>query len=72
MSFDDVIESIAEYGILKEYENPNQEKYPGKHIMVIRINDYPYCVRFSVDGNVVNPKTVYPNRRFRHLLEGDS
>ena len=72
VSFDDAIEAIAEYGILMEYENPNQEKYPGQRIMVVRINDYPYCVHFSVDGSAVNLKTVYPNRRFRHLLEGDS
>ena len=71
VSFDDVIEAIAEHGILMEYENPNQEKYPGQRIMVVRIDDYPYCVPFSVDGDVVDLKTVYPNRRFRHLLEGD-
>jgi uncharacterized DUF497 family protein len=72
VSFDDVIAAIAESGILMEYENPNQEKYPGQRIMVVRINDYTYCVPFSVDGDVVHLKTVYPNRRFRHLLEGDS
>lgn len=72
VSFDDVIEAIAEHGILMEYENPNQKRYPGQYIMVVRINDYPHCVPFSVDGDVFDLKTVYPNRRFRHLLQGDS
>ena len=58
---DDVIEAIAEHGILMEYENPNQEKYPGQRIIVVRIDDYPYCVPFSFDGDVVDLKTVYPN-----------
>jgi hypothetical protein len=72
VSVGDVIEAIAEHGILMEYENPNPEKYPGQRIMVIPIDDYPYCVPFSVDGDVVHLKTVYPSRRFRYLLEGGS
>ena len=36
VSFDDVIEAIDEHGILMQYENPNQEKYPGQRVMVVR------------------------------------
>ena len=72
VSFADVIDAIAEHGILMEYENPNQDRYPGQRIMVVRINDYPHCVPFSTDGAVIELKTVYPSRRFRHLLEGDT
>ena len=41
VTFEDVIEAIAEHGVLAEYGHPNQEKYPGQRIMVVRINDYP-------------------------------
>ena len=71
VTFEDAIEAIAEYGVLAEYEHPNQEKYPGQRVMVVRINDYPYCVPFSVDGDTLDLKTVYPSRRFRYLLEGE-
>ena len=72
VSFTDVIDAIAEHGILMEYENPNQDQYPGQRILVVRINDYPHCVPFSIDGAVIELKTVYPSRRFRHLLEGET
>ena len=41
VTFENVIEAIAEHGVLAEYEHPNQEKYPGQRIMVVRINNYP-------------------------------
>jgi uncharacterized DUF497 family protein len=71
VTFEDVIEAIAIHGVLAEYEHPNQEKYPGQRIMVVRINDYPHCVPFSVDGEMIDLKTVYPSRRFRYLIEGE-
>ena len=72
VTFNDVIEAIAEYGVLKEYEHPNQQRYPGQRIMIVRINNYPHCVPFCVDGETIELKTVYPSRRFRHLIEGET
>ena len=71
-AFDDVIEAIAEFGILADYEHPNQDKYRGQRIMVVRIEDYPHCVPYSIEGDSVELKTVYPSRKFRHLIEGDT
>ncbi len=71
ITFEDVIEAIAEHGVLAAYEHPNQQKYPGQRIMVVRINDYPHCVPFAIDGETIDLKTVYPSRRFRYLIEGD-
>ncbi len=71
VTFEDVIDAIAEHGVLAEYEHPDQQKYPGQRVMVVRINDNPHCVPFSIDGESIDLKTVYPSRRFRHLVEGD-
>ncbi len=70
VSFHDVIDSIADFGILADFEHPDQEKYSGQRIMVVRIDDYPHCVPYSLDHETVNMKTVYPSRKFRHLVEG--
>lgn len=70
VTFVDVIDSIADFGILADFEHPNQGKYLGQRIMVVRINDYPHCVPYSLDEEVVHMKTVYPSRKFRHLVEG--
>ncbi len=71
ITFDDVIEAIAENGVLAEFENPNQRDYSGQRIMVVNIDNYPYCVPFSIDGETIDLKTVYPSRKFRYLIEGD-
>ncbi len=71
ITFDDVIESIAENGVLAEFENPNQRDYPGQRIMVVNIDNYPHSVPFSIDGGSIDLKTVYPSRKFRYLIEGD-
>jgi hypothetical protein len=42
-----------------------------QRIMVVRINNYPHCVPFSIDGETIDLKTVYPSRRFRYLIEGE-
>jgi uncharacterized DUF497 family protein len=70
VSFDDVIEAISEGRVLRIFEHPNQEKYPGQQMMVINIDNYPYCVPFSMDEQIVEFKTVYPSRRYRYLVEG--
>ena len=71
ITFEDVIEAIAENGVLAEFENPNQQNYPRQRIMVVEINDYPHCVPFSIAGETIDLKTVYPSRRFRYLIKGD-
>ena len=71
ITFEDAIEAVAEYGVLAEFENPNQRDYPGQRIMVVSIDNYRHCVPFSIDGETIELKTVYPSRKFRYLIEGD-
>jgi hypothetical protein len=69
VTFHDVIEAIASGELLDMFENPNQVKYPGQFIIVVRINNYPHCVPSDIDGGVYHLRTVYPCRRFKHLLK---
>lgn len=70
VGFRDVIETIAEGGILVDFENPNQLKYPGQRVLVVNIRGYAYCVPYVVDGDKWFLKTVYPSRKFKYLIEG--
>jgi uncharacterized DUF497 family protein len=70
VSFEDVIEAMTAGAILGVIENPNQDAYPNQIIIVVRIRDYPFCVPTDVRGNVYHLRTVYPCRKFKHLLEG--
>lgn len=72
ITFYKVIEVIAEKGVLLNFENPNKEKYPDQKIMVVDIDGYAYCVPYVVDGDTWFLKTIYPNRKFKHLIERDN
>lgn len=69
ISFYQVIETIAEKGILLNVEHPNRIKYPGQYMMVIEFDDYTYCVPYVKNGETMFLKTIYPNREFMYLLE---
>ena len=66
-----VIASIADSGILLNFDHPNQQKYPNQKVLVVEIDGYAYCVPYVVNGSTWFLKTIYPSRRFKYLLEGD-
>ena len=65
-----VIEAIAEKGILLDFANANQTKYPNQRVLVVEMEGYAYCVPFEIEGDTLHLKTICPSRRFKHLLEG--
>ena len=71
VTFPMVIEAIAEKGVLADFANPNQDKYPRQRVMVVALEGYAYCVPYSVEGDVWRLKTIYPSRRFKYLLKGE-
>ena len=71
VTFPMVIEAIAEKGILADFAHPKQDKYPGQRVVVVELDGYAYCVPCLIEGDVWHLKTVYPSRRFKHLLKGD-
>jgi len=70
VSFPMVIEAIAEKGILLNFEHPKQTTYPNQRVLVVELKGYAYCVPYVVQGETWFLKTIYPSRRFKHLLEG--
>jgi len=69
ISFYQVIESIADKGVLLDIEHPNPKKYPNQFMMVIEYNNYTYCVPYTKVNDVVFMKTIFPNRDFMYLLK---
>ena len=69
VSFYQAIEAIAEKGILLDFEHPNQDKYPGQHILVIEMEGYIYCIPYIINGDTWYLKTIYPNRKFHYLID---
>lgn len=44
-------------------EHPNQQRYRGQRIFVVRRGDYVYLVPFVEDERVVFLKTIIPSRK---------
>jgi uncharacterized DUF497 family protein len=70
VTFPMVIEALAERGVLADFSHPHQDKYPGQRVMVVELEGYAYCVPYAIDGDIWHLKTIYPSRRFKHLLKG--
>lgn len=51
ISFEQVEELMRREEVLDDYEHPNQEKYPGQRVMVVRINGYCCLVPYKPEPN---------------------
>ena len=69
VSFEIVIEKMSRGKIILDFKHPNTEKYPNQRIMVIEINNYPYCVPYKQTEEEIVLKTVYPDKRFKKFLK---
>lgn len=71
ISFYQIIEAIAENGVLRNIRHPNKDKYPNQQMMVVNCNNYTYCIPYVLDGETYFLKTVYPNRKLLHLIKNE-
>jgi len=69
ISFYQVIETIAEKGILLNIEHPNKIKFPNQFMLVIEYDNYTYCIPYVKDKDKIFLKTIFPNRDFMYLLK---
>ena len=63
LSFEQVVMHIEGGDLLDVYQHPNQDRYPGQQILVVRIGEYVYVVPFvdSEEGRFL--KTIIPSRK---------
>ena len=72
IAFEDIIFHIAEGDAVEIFEHPNQEKYPGQRVIVVRVEDYAYLVPFVENEDEIFLKTIIPSRKAtRKYLGGD-
>lgn len=71
VSFSIVIAAIEDKGILLNFEHPNKEQYPNQRVIVVNIDGYAYCVPYVIKDDTWFLKTIYPSRKFKHLLGGN-
>ena len=69
ITFEDLIEAIANDKILLDIAHPNKESYPNQRLMIVELNNYTYVVPYLQNEDEIVLKTIYPDRRYKKLLE---
>ena len=61
--FEQVVVLMAREDILETIEHPNQGKYPGQKIAIVRIEDYVYLVPYLQKSDEIFLITIIPSRK---------
>ena len=63
ISFEEIVAAIEAGMVLEVVANPNQIKYAGQSMFVVRLRDYVYLVPFRESDKVISLITAYPSRK---------
>ena len=70
VAFEEIVFHIERGDVIDITEHPNQVKYPGQQIYIIRMHDYIYLVPFVETDDEIFLKTIIPSRKaekeYRH------
>lgn len=69
--FEQVILLMERGDVLETIEHPNQDKYPGQKIAIIKINDYAYLVPYVQEREAIFLKTIIPSRKATNQYVGE-
>jgi hypothetical protein len=63
VSFEEAVFYVERGQLLDIVEHPNQERYGGQRIFIVKIRDYAYLVPFVETEREIFLKTVIPSRK---------
>ena len=63
VSFEEVLEEIAQERIIAKQTHPNREKYPNQKIFIVRMGGYIYYVPFVEGDDEIFLKSIIPSRK---------
>lgn len=72
VSFEEVLSSIEQGGLLVTLEHPNEQKYPNQRIWVVRIRGYAHMVPFVETEEEIFLKTIMPSRKATKQFLGET
>lgn len=62
ISFEEVLVAIEGDGLIDIMKNPNQNRYPGQKMFIVKIREYAHLVPYVEDDKKVFLKTIIPSR----------
>jgi len=63
VTFEEVVFSIMQGGLLDTLVHPNPDKYPNQKVFIVNIEDYAYIVPFIETEDCIFLKTAIPSRK---------
>lgn len=63
ISFEEIVLAIEADGLLDELRHHNLDKYPGKFVFVVALDDYAYLVPYVEEVDYYFLKTIIPSRK---------
>ena len=63
IGFEDIVFHIERGDLIDILEHPNNERYAGQRIFVVRRDEYVYLVPFVEDDAFIFLKTIIPSRK---------
>ena len=61
--FEDVLFALDRGDLLDRLVHPNQAKYPGQQLLIVKIADYAYMVPYVETPEYLFLKTIIPSRK---------
>lgn len=61
--FEQVVILMEQGNVVDTIEHPNQDRYPGQKIAIVKINDYAYLVPYVQESEAIFLKTIIPSRK---------
>jgi uncharacterized DUF497 family protein len=73
ITFEDIVFYVAHGGLLDTIEHPNQSRYAGQRILIVKVEHSVCLVPFVEDDEVIFLKTIVPSRKMtKQYLGGDA
>ncbi|NDC34113.1 MAG: toxin [Synechococcaceae bacterium WB9_2_112] len=63
LCFEAVVVAIEAGELLDVLEHPNQRRYPGQRVLVVRLQGYVHLVPYVEDAEHLFLKTIIPSRK---------
>ena len=63
ISFEEILSSIEQGGLLTIFDHPNQRKYPNQRIWVVKVRAYAHLVPLVESEEEIFLKTIMPSRK---------
>lgn len=70
VSFEEMVEAIADGGLVDVLEHPNRGRYPAQRLFIVRWRGYVYVVPFVETRGSIFFKTIIPSRKMQKRYGG--